>query len=243
MDNVSSERQLSDEQLIGHTTLLFAAAHLTTAHTFSWILFLLAQHPWVLEKLQAELAAEVAGEIPQLEELERLPYLDAVIRESMRILPASSYSQRFTAAPVELGGMQLSQGTVVIFSQYMTHHRADLYERPDEFRPERWQSINPSPYAYLPFGAGPRMCIGAPLAMVEIRTALTMILRRFAFQIEPQSTVNGNVISTMLGPTSPIHARLMPGGQLPQTVPVYGTIHDLLHLPPDARPVVQRKAA
>jgi cytochrome P450 len=196
-----------------------------------------------LEKLQAELAAEVAGEIPQLEELERLPYLDAVIRESMRILPASSYSQRFTAAPVELGGMQLSQGTVVIFSQYMTHHRADLYERPDEFRPERWQSINPSPYAYLPFGAGPRMCIGAPLAMVEIRTALTMILRRFAFQIEPQSTVNGNVISTMLGPTSPIHARLMPGGQLPQTVPVYGTIHDLLHLPPDARPVVQRKAA
>ncbi len=243
MDNIGGERQLSDDQLIGHTTLLFAAAHLTTAHTFSWTLFLLAQHPWVLEKLQAELAAEVAGDVPQLDELERLPYLDAVIRESMRILPASSYSQRFTAAPVELGGLQLSQGTVVIFSQYMTHHRADLYERPDEFLPERWQSINPSPYAYLPFGAGPRMCIGAPLAMVEIRTALTMMLRRFAFQIEPHSTVNGNVISTMLGPTSPIRTSLLHGGQLPQTVPVHGTIHDLLQLPPGAAPGIQRRAA
>lgn len=243
MDNIAGDGALSDEQLIGHATLLFAAAHLTTAHTFSWTLFLLAQHPRVLEKLQAELAAEVAGDVPQLDELERLPYLDAVIRESMRILPASSYSQRFTAAPVELGGLQLSQGTVVIFSQYMTHHRGDLYERPDEFLPERWQSINPSPYAYLPFGAGPRMCIGAPLAMVEIRTALTMMLRRFAFQIEPNSTVNGNVISTMLGPTSPIHAQLLPGGQLSQTVPVYGTIHDLLQLPPDAMPALQRRAA
>lgn len=243
MDSVAGEQQLSDDQLIGHATLLFAAAHLTTAHTFSWTLFLLAQHPRVLQKLQAELAAQVSGDLPQLDELERLPYLDAVIRESMRILPASSYSQRFTAAPAELGPLSLNPGQVVIFSQYITHHRPDLYERPDEFLPERWQHINPSPYAYLPFGAGPRMCIGAPLAMVEIRTALTMILRRFAFQIEPHSTVDGNVISTMLGPTTPIRAALLAGQQLPETVPVNGTIHDLLQLPEEAQPGNLRRAA
>jgi cytochrome P450 len=243
MDGVGSEQKLSDDQLIGHATLLFAAAHLTTAHTFSWTLFLLAQHPEVLRKLQEELNREIAGDIPQLEELEKLPYLDAVIRESMRVLPASSYSQRITAEPVVLGGLPLNAGNVVIFSQYITHHRPDLYERPEEFLPERWEQINPSPCAYLPFGAGPRMCIGATLAMVEIRTALTMMLRRFSFQIEPRSTVNGNVISTMLGPTSSIPARLLAGGCLPTTVPVQGSIHDLLQLPPEARPEVQRRAA
>ena len=93
-----SQGQLTDNQLTGHATLLFAAAHLTTAHTFSWTLFLLSQHPDVLQKLQTELRSKVAAEIPTLEELDRLPYLDAVIKESMRVLPASSYSQRIAVA-------------------------------------------------------------------------------------------------------------------------------------------------
>jgi cytochrome P450 len=161
----------------------------------------------------------------------------------MRVLPASSYSQRITAQPVSLGNLHLNAGTPVIFSQYITHHRPDLYDQPDKFRPERWQSLNPSPYAYLPFGAGPRMCIGAPLAMVEIRTALTIMLKRFHFQIEPMSTVNGHVISTMLGPTSPIHATLIPTNVLPTTVPITGSIHSLVELPEQARIISQRRAA
>jgi cytochrome P450 len=243
MESAAGEQHISDDQLVGHATLLFAAAHLTTAHTFSWTLLLLSQHPQVLQKLKTELDTHVAGEIPRLEELENLHYLDAVIRESMRVLPASSYSQRITAQPVSLGNLHLNAGTPVIFSQYITHHRPDLYDQPDKFRPERWQSLNPSPYAYLPFGAGPRMCIGAPLAMVEIRTALTIMLKRFHFQIEPMSTVNGHVISTMLGPTSPIHATLIPTNVLPTTVPIMGSIHSLVELPEQARIISQRRAA
>ncbi len=243
MESVGGEQRLSDDQLVGHATLLFAAAHLTTAHTFSWTLFLLSQHPQILQKLKAELDAQVAGDIPRLDELEQLPYLDAVIRESMRVLPASSYSQRVTAEPVTLGNLHLNAGTPVIFSQYITHHRRDLYENPDAFIPERWQSISPSAYSYLPFGAGPRMCIGAPLAMVEIRTALTIMLKRFHFQIEPMSTVNGHVISTMLGPTSPIRATLMHPSELPKTVPVFGSIHALVDLPELAHAVPRRRAA
>ena len=238
-----SEQHLSDDQLTGHATLLFAAAHLTTAHTFSWTLFLLSQHSDVLQKLQAELSLNVAGDIPTLEELERLPYLDSVIKESMRVLPASSYSQRIVVEPTSLGPLRLNPGTPVIFSQYITHHRADLYENPDRFIPERWESIAPSAYAYLPFGAGPRMCIGAPLAMVEIRTALTIMLKRFNFQIQPMSTVNGHVISTMLGPTSPIKATLLPTSELPSTVPVLGSIHKLVELPPAAKQQVVPRAA
>ena len=238
-----SEQHLTDDQLIGHSTLLFAAAHLTTAHTFSWTLFLLSQHPGVLGKLRNELAKHVAGDIPTLEELEKLPYLDSVIKESMRILPASSYSQRIAVQPTSIGPVRLNPGTPVIFSQYITHHRPDIYENPDQFIPERWQTIAPSAYAYLPFGAGPRMCIGAPLAMVEIRTALTIMLKRFNFQIKPMSTVNGHVISTMLGPTSSIQSLLLPADRAPITVPVLGSVHKLVALPAGAQPLAIPRAA
>jgi cytochrome P450 len=229
------QAQLTDNQLTGHATLLFAAAHLTTAHTFSWTLFLLSQHPEVLQKLQAELNANVAMDVPTFEELERLPYLDAVIKESMRALPASSYSQRVAVEPTALGSVRINPGTPVIFSQYITHHRSDLYVEPDRFMPERWAKITPSAYEYLPFGAGPRMCIGAPLAMAEIRTALTIILKRFNFQIKPMSTVNGHVISTMLGPTSSIQSTLLPCDNLPSSVPVFGSVHNLVQLPESTR--------
>jgi len=236
-DAQKSQAELTDNKLTGHATLLFAAAHLTTAHTFSWTLFLLSQHPDVLKKLTAELAANVATDIPSLEELERLPYLDAVIKESMRLLPASSYSQRVAVEPTSLGPVRMNPGTPVIFSQYITHHRSDLYEDPERFLPERWSSITPSAYEYLPFGAGPRMCIGAPLAMAEIRTALTIMLKRFNFQIKPMSTVNGHVISTMLGPTSSVQSTLLPSTQLPTSVPVLGSIHNLMRLPDVAREI------
>lgn len=239
----ASQQQLSDEQLTGHATLLFAAAHLTTAHTFSWTLFLLAQHPAVMQRLQHELETQMAGETPTVEELDRMPYLDWVIRESMRVMPASAYSQRIAAEPVTLGPVRLSAGTPVIFSQYITHHRADLYERPDEFLPERWENITPSAYAYLPFGAGPRMCIGAPLAMAEIRAALALMLKRMHFQVVPESVVNGQVISTMLGPISSIPARVLPASEVAPTSPVLGSIHSLVQLPAAARSSAARRAA
>jgi cytochrome P450 len=239
----ASQQQLDDEKLTGHATLLFAAAHLTTAHTFTWTFFLLAQHPEVMARLQQELQQGISGDVPTIEELDRMPYLEMVIRESMRVMPASSYSQRIVAQPVMLGGLRLSPGTPVVFSQYITHHRADLYEEPDRFIPERWERISPSPYEYLPFGAGPRMCIGAPLAMAELRTALALILKRFHFRMAANCTVNGQVISTMLAPTTVMPAVLISPQEIPNTSPVYGTIHDLVQLPAAAQPQKRTRAA
>lgn len=239
----ASEQQLSDDKLVGHATLTFGAAHLTTAHTLSWTLFLLAQHPHVMQRLAEEMQQQTTGSRPEFRDLESLTYLDWVIRESMRVLPASSYSQRITSEAAQLGPLTLPPGTPVIFSQFMTHHRPDLFEDPDVFRPERWESINPSAYEYLPFGAGPRMCIGAPLAMMELRTALTVMLKKFHFQMKADSTVDGRVIATMLGPTSSLEASLTDPAELPATVPVSGSIHELISLPADARPTVVRRAA
>ncbi len=132
MQAQQNDSGLTDDKLTGHATLLFAAAHLTTAHTFSWTLFLLSQHPDVLQKLRDELDAHVSSDVPTFEELERLPYLDSVIRESMRVMPASSYSQRIAVQPTSLGSIHLNAWTPVIFSQFITHHRADLFEIPTD---------------------------------------------------------------------------------------------------------------
>lgn len=234
---------MTDDQLVGHVTLLFAAAHLTTAHTLTWTLLLLAQHPQVMQRVRTELDCSSDSETPGFSEIESLTYLDQVIRESMRVLPASSYSQRVCMESVKLGPLRLPPMTPIIFSQYMTHHCPTLYSDPDEFRPERWDSITPTSYEYLPFGAGSRRCIGAPLAMVELRTALTVILRRFHFQLLPGSIINGQVVSTMLGPTAAIPARLMSTEQVPEAVPIAGTIRDLVQLPPVPYPARQRTAA
>ncbi len=231
------------DKLTGHITLLFAAAHLTTAHTFSWTLFLLAQHPQVMAELFAELDTHVAGSTPQAGEVAQLSVLDRVLRESMRLLPASGYSQRIAAAPTQLGPFHLSRGATVIFSQYITHHRGDLYAEPHRFLPDRWKTISPSAYEYLPFGAGPRMCIGAPLAIMELKTALAMILKRFRLTMQANSTVDGRIISTMLGPTSEVRMQLsLPDGRF-SAQPVFGSVHELVELPDDCVAIPARRAA
>lgn len=234
---------LTDDQLVGHVTLLFAAAHLTTAHTLTWTLLLLAQHPEVMAKVRTELDCNTDTLTPGYDEIESLTYLDQVIRESMRVLPASSYSQRVCTQAVQLGPLSLAPMTPVIFSQFITHRNPVLYPNPDEFQPQRWDSTAPTSYEYLPFGAGPRRCIGAPLAMVELRTALTVMLRRFHFGLLPGSIVNGQVVSTMLGPTTTVPAQLMSTGSIPETVPIAGTIRDLVRLPPAVFPDSRRAAA
>ncbi|MCH2200860.1 MAG: cytochrome P450 [Fuerstiella sp.] len=239
----AADSGMTDDQLVGHVTLLFAAAHLTTAHTLTWTLLLLAQHPQVMEMVRAEMDRDDGSLTPDHSTIESLTYLDQVIRESMRVLPASSYSQRVCVKATRLGPLNLPPMTPVIFSQYITHHRPDLYPDPSRFQPERWDAITPSSYEYLPFGAGSRRCIGAPLAMVELRTALTVMLKKFHFELLPGSIVDGQVVSTMLGPTTTVPARLLSTKEIPSAVPVAGTIRDLVKLPPAPFSGSQRKAA
>ena len=221
---------ISDEQLIGHITLLFAAAHLTSAHTLTWTLLLLSQHPEVMRELHDELLTNI-GTIPTPQQLDALPVLDRILKESMRVLPASSYSQRIAAEPVQLGPFELPAGAIVIFSQFMTHRSPDLYPEPQSFRPDRWRDLNPSPYAYLPFGAGPRMCIGASLGMMQFKISLPTMLKRFKLTIEAGAQIDGRVMSTMLFPTSAVPMKIEPQDGQFTANPVTGNIHNLVDLP------------
>ncbi|HTN03520.1 cytochrome P450 [Planctellipticum variicoloris] len=221
---------ISDDELVGQAALLFGAAHLTTANTFTWTLFLLAQHPACMERLHAELQRELTGGFPSPQQSERLVWTDAVIKESMRLMPASAYLQRTTAEPCQLGPFSLPKGAPIIFSQLMTHHQPELFPQPRRFRPERWQGLNPSPYAYLPFGAGPRMCIGGPLAMLILKMVLPTILQRFKLTVVPYAEINARIVSTMLCAVSPVRMQVdAPDGRF-TAQPVRGSIHSVVDL-------------
>jgi cytochrome P450 len=222
--------KLTDAELVGHAALLFGAAHLTTANTLSWTLFLLAEHPLIMQEVGREIRTKVSGESPALEEIPQLKVLDRVIKESMRILPASAYLQRMCAEEVQLGPISLPRGTMVVFSQFMTHRIPELYPEPDLFQPDRWLDLSPSPFAYFPFGAGARMCLGASLAMMTLKTTLPTILKRYRLMMSPNCEVNGSVISTMLSPTGPLQMEIHPVDCQFEARPVTGNIHDLVRL-------------
>ncbi|MBI1348588.1 cytochrome P450 [bacterium] len=232
---------LSPDELVGQAALIFGAAHLTTAHTLTWALFLLAQHPETLTAVQHELRYHLDGRFPTLDAVEPLKQMEAAIKESMRVLPASAYSQRMTVEPTQLGPLHLPRGSAVVFSQFMTHHLPDLYPQPERYLPERWSGISPSPYAYLPFGAGPRMCLGAPLAMAILKTVIPTILQRFQLSVVPGTDVTAKVISTMLSPVGPLWMDIRAPGSIAASQPVTGNIATLVDLPGQARPL--RRAA
>lgn len=205
-----AEGMVDDTELIGQTAVLFGAAHMTTANTLTWTLTLLGLHPGVAGRLLEEVEATggmdsgVAVDAPTAR-----PYLEDVVRESMRVLPASGYSQRLTSQATELGGVSIERGTPVVFSQYVTHRMlAGLYPEPERFLPGRWKDIRPGPYAYMPFGAGPRRCIGAQLALLVFRVALPRIVGRYRLALVEGSEVSGRITGTMLTPTGPVWARV-----------------------------------
>ena len=130
------DNRVTDEQLIGHVALLYGAAHLTTANTLTWTLFLLAQHPSIMRQLYQEIEETMQGDCPTVEEVGRMSLTERVLKESMRILPASSYSQRLCAEPTMLEDVPLNRGTPVVFSQYVTHHMPEIFPEPESFLPE-----------------------------------------------------------------------------------------------------------
>jgi cytochrome P450 len=174
---------MSDMELVGQATILFAASYETTASTLTWTLFLLAQHPQIANELMDELDAVLAGAPPRNEQLLQLPFLERVLKESMRILPPVPYTIRSATADVEMGGFKVPKNSRVICSHFLTHHQPELYPEPERFLPDRWLKIDPSQYEYMPFSAGPRACIGAIFAMQAMKISIAMILQRFRLQI------------------------------------------------------------
>jgi cytochrome P450 len=165
-------RALTDRELRDELMTLLLAGHETTATALSWTLERLVRHPAVVERLLAERRGE-EGADPAAS-----PYLDATIKEALRLRPVVTAVGRHLTAPLEIGGHLLPAGVSINPSIYLLHRRPDLYPEPDAFRPERFLDNPPGTYQWIPFGGGVRRCLGASFALYEMKIVLQTILDR-----------------------------------------------------------------
>ena len=214
--------RMTDQQIRDEVVTLILAGHETTANALNWPWGLPAQNPHVEAKLHAELDAVLAGRTPTLADLKQLPYTEMVIKESMRLYPPAWGFSREAAQDTELGGYRIPKGAVVGVTSWVTHHDprwwgADADQCvPERFSPEREKDI--PKYAYMPFGGGPRVCIGNMFAMMEAQLLLAIMAQRFRLRLQPGQGVRTDAKIT-----------LRPKGGLPMRV--------------EARPPVQPVAA
>src|SRR5262249_17813532 len=155
-----------------------------------WTLVLLAQHPDVARDLVDEVSGGLAGEAVTLARVGNLPLLDAVVKESMRGVPAVPYQVRIATPPAGLGGDAVAAGSHAILSAFLTNRDPQVYDEPTRFRPDRWSRINPTPFDYLAFSGGPRMCPGSWFGTAVVKVALATILARLRVSILPGTRIH-----------------------------------------------------
>lgn len=214
---------MTDADLLGQASILFGASYETQSKVMIWTSLLLAQHPNVQRRLMAELDSVLGGRTPTIEQMEHLPYLEAVVNESMRILPPVPYTLRRSTVEIDMHGTPVHEGDWVILSHYITHRCPKLYPQPRRFIPERWFSIKPTQYEFVPFSAGPRWCIGKPLAMTMMKLTLAMVMQRFRMTVQPGARVDRLVRVTM-SPRLGLPMTLMPQDRQFQAMPLTGNV-------------------
>ncbi len=169
---------MSDEELHDELMTLLVAGHETTASALTWAFYWIDRLPEVREKLLKEL--NTIGVNHDLSSVGKLPYLTAVCQETLRIYPiVMTAFPRIVKTPIKIMGYELREGTVIIPSIYLAHHREEVYPQPKQFKPERFLERQYSPYEYLPFGGGNRRCIGMAFAQYEMKIVLATVLSDF----------------------------------------------------------------
>jgi cytochrome P450 len=203
-----SERQLRDEVI----TFIGAGAE-TSAHALSWTWYLLARHPEVARRVHTELDTVLSGRMPTQQDLPHLPYSRMVLAEALRLYPPSVVLPRQANAPDKISGYAIPKDAVVVISQYVTHRHPEFWSEPEQFQPERFtpeQEARRHRCAYIPFGEGPRRCIGEPFALLEMHLVLATLAQAYTLQVVPEHPVVPEVAVTLRprdGLWMTVHAR------------------------------------
>ena len=179
---------LTDEELRDEMLTLLVAGHETTATALAWAFQHLLENGDMLARVERELT-RVVGDAPvAAAHLPQLEYLDAVIKEALRLTPVLPVMGRVLAAPATIQGRTLPGGVYVNPCAYLTHRRADLWKEPGRFQPDRFLAARPTPYEFFPFGGGVRRCVGVSLAMAEMRVVLAEVLSRVHLSLRAGSS-------------------------------------------------------
>jgi cytochrome P450 len=172
-----TEKHLHDE-IIG----MLQQGHDTIGEALAWTWFLLSQHPEIERTLHREVEQVLEGRVPTVADLERLPYSTRVLQESMRLYPPVWVVPRDAIDDDEIGGYRIRAGSTVLLAPYLTHRHPGYWENPEAFDPDRFlpeHAAGRPRHAYFPFGGGPRLCMGADMAMMEMLLIMAMVVQKY----------------------------------------------------------------
>lgn len=174
--------QFTEDQINAHALTFLLAGHETTALLLAWCWDMLTHHPLAQSILQAEVDSVLGDRLPTPDDIQKLPYTRAVVKETLRMRPPAWAMGREALQDCEIGGQHIPAGSTVLMSQWVTHHDSRFYDEPLHFRPERWfdhdGALTPR-YSFFPFGGGSRVCIGEHFAMTEAIAILAIFARRW----------------------------------------------------------------
>jgi cytochrome P450 len=201
---------MSPVELRDEVITLLVAGYETTANCLAWTWYLLSQNPDPRERLHEELARVLGGRVPSISDLQELPYNRMVLDESLRLFPPAWIVGRRALGEDRLGEHVIPAGSVIALSPYTMHRHPGYWNRPDEFDPDRFtpeRSSDRKPFAYFPFGGGPRLCIGHNFALLEAQLIIATVAQRYQLDLAPGHAVEPERIFV-----------LRPRGGLPMTI-------------------------
>lgn len=183
---------MTDAEIIDEVMTLIIAGHETSATTLNWAWYLLSQNPEAEKALHAEIAEVVQGDTPTFEEVAQLPFTRSVIEEALRLYPPVWLFSRTALADDEVGGFRIPAGTNIFFAPYYTHRHGDHWEDPESFDPQRFNAEavkSRHNFAFFPFSAGPRRCIGDYFSIVEMQIHLATLAKQFSLARADTQTI------------------------------------------------------
>jgi cytochrome P450 len=179
LSRLVADPDMTDDLIRDQMLTMLIAGHDTSTALLAWALGLMAKHPAVMQRAVAEVDEVIGSDIPSLEHMDQLQYLGQVIDETLRLYPPIHVGNRKLSENLEFQGYRLPAGRRLMYSIYATHHDEKHWKDPERFDPDRFaQGVKHTPYTFVPFGGGPRNCIGASFAQVEAKAVLARILQR-----------------------------------------------------------------
>ncbi|XP_057603658.1 cytochrome P450 3A29-like [Hippopotamus amphibius kiboko] len=212
---IDTHKALSDLELVAQGIIFIFAGYETTSSSLSFLIYELATHPDIQQKLQEEIDATFPNKMPPTyDALVQMEYLDMVLNETLRIYPVVGRLERVCKKDVDVNGVFIPKGTTVIVPVFVLHNDPELWPKPEEFRPERFSKKNKdsiNPYTYLPFGTGPRNCIGMRFAIMNMKLALVKVLQNFSFKPCKETQIPLKVLTQGLTqPEKPVVLKVVP---------------------------------
>ncbi|XP_007544552.2 cytochrome P450 3A56 [Poecilia formosa] len=214
-NGLQKDKRLSDHEILSQSMIFIFAGYETSSSSLTFLAYNLATNPEIMRKLQEEIDSTFPNKAPvQYQPLMEMDYLDSVINESLRLFPIAARLERVAKASVEINGLVIPKDMVVLVPTWPLHRDPEIWPEPEKFKPERFSKKNKEdidPYTYMPFGVGPRNCIGMRFALVVMKLAVVEILQRYSFSVCKETEIPFEMdVQGLLAPKRPIQLKLIP---------------------------------